>query len=330
MSGEPVLSAESVPSRPRIAYFGTPEVAVAPLLALIDAGHDVALVVSAPDKRRGRGSMVSASPVKAAAVRAGLAVSDRPDDAIGHGIDLGVVVAYGSLIRPHLLAEIPFVNIHVSNLPRWRGAAPVERAILAGDVTAAVCVMALEAGLDTGGIYGSVTTPIDAKTAQELRDELVSRGTELLLDLIAHGFGPPVPQEGDPSYAAKIDNVDRQIDWSASAVHVDRLVRIGGAWTTAGGRRLKVHEVAIGDHDGGPATMPGQIGGTSVSTGGGVIELISVQPEGKPPMDATAWRRGARVVDGDRLGAPMAPGLTAPGLTASGPTASAASGDGNG
>lgn len=307
MSGETARSAESVPRKPRIAYFGTPEVAVAPLLALVGAGHDVALVVSATDKRRGRGSTVSASPVKAAATSAGLPVTDQPDDAIGQGIDLGVVVAYGSLIRPHLLAEMPFVNIHVSDLPRWRGAAPVERAILAGDPTAMVCVMALEPGLDTGGIYASTTTLIGAKTADGLRDELVTRGTELLLDLIANGFGAPVAQQGEPTYAAKIDNTERQIDWSASAVQIDRLVRIGRAWTTAGDRRLKVHAVAIGDHDDDPASLPGQIVGTTVSTGEGVIQLINVQPEGKPPMDAIAWRRGARIVDGDVVGAETSP-----------------------
>jgi len=299
-----IASASRVPAHPRIAYFGTPQVAVAPLLALIDAGSDVALVVSASDKRRGRGSSTSPSPVKAAALESGLVVTDRPDDIIGAGIDLGVVVAYGSLIRPHLLAVCPFVNIHVSDLPRWRGAAPVERAILAGDVSATVCVMALEEGLDTGGIYAAGSTRIADKTADELREELVSAGTELLLGLLANGFDEPARQLGVATYAAKIETAERQIDWTASATQINRLVRIGGAWTTVGGRRLKVHAAVVGGNNGVPATPPGQIGGTTVSTGEGVIELITVQPEGKGPMDAASWRRGANVAEGDLLGAP--------------------------
>ena len=117
----------------RLVYLGTPEIAVQPLRALHDAGHDIALVVSQPDRRRGRGAAVSASPVKAAALELGLPVTERIDEVIDSGAELGVVVAYGRLIRPPVLAAVPMVNMHFSLLPRWRGAAPVERAILAGD-----------------------------------------------------------------------------------------------------------------------------------------------------------------------------------------------------
>jgi methionyl-tRNA formyltransferase len=123
------------------------------LRALVGAGHEVVLVVSQPDKRRGRGGELAPSPVKAAAVALGLAVTERVDDVITAGAELGVVVAYGRLIRPHVLAVLPMINVHFSLLPRWRGAAPVERAILAGDERTGVCVMQLEEGLDTGPVY---------------------------------------------------------------------------------------------------------------------------------------------------------------------------------
>jgi methionyl-tRNA formyltransferase len=142
------------PAHPRrLVYLGTPDFAVQPLRALVEAGFDVALVVSRADARRGRGGRTMPSPVKAAALELGLPVSDRVDDVLATGADLGVVVAFGRIIRPHVLAALPMVNIHFSLLPRWRGAAPVERAILAGDERTGVDLMVVEEGLDTGGIY---------------------------------------------------------------------------------------------------------------------------------------------------------------------------------
>jgi methionyl-tRNA formyltransferase len=139
----------------RLVFLGTPEAAVPPLRALHDAGHEVALVVSAADKRRGRGSALTPSPVKAAALELGLPVTDRVDDVLSltPAPDLGVVVAYGRIIKPHILQAVRMINLHFSLLPRWRGAAPVERAILAGDRTTGVCVMDVEEGLDTGGVH---------------------------------------------------------------------------------------------------------------------------------------------------------------------------------
>ncbi|MDQ4131986.1 MAG: methionyl-tRNA formyltransferase, partial [Actinomycetota bacterium] len=130
----------------RLVFLGTPEVAVGPLRALVADGHDVALVVSRPDRKRGRGGALVPSPVKAAALELGLPVTDRVDDVIDVGAELGVLVAYGRLVRPHVLARVPMVNLHFSLLPRWRGAAPVERAILAGDRETGVCLMALDEG----------------------------------------------------------------------------------------------------------------------------------------------------------------------------------------
>ncbi len=153
----------------RLVFLGTPEAAVQPLRTLVRAGHDVALVVTRPDKRRGRGAALVPSPVKAAATELGLPVTDSLDDAVGVGAELGVVVAYGRIIPVAVLDRLPMVNLHFSLLPRWRGAAPVERAILEGDAETGVCLMAVEAGLDTGAIYAEVATAIDEdETADEL------------------------------------------------------------------------------------------------------------------------------------------------------------------
>ena len=140
----------------KLVFLGTPDMAVPPLRALVDAGHEVVLVVTRADKRRGRGGATTPSPVKAAALELGLTVTHQVDDVLGaaeQGAELGVVVAFGQIIKPHVLAALPMINLHFSLLPRWRGAAPVERAMLAGDDLTGVCVMRVEEGLDTGGVY---------------------------------------------------------------------------------------------------------------------------------------------------------------------------------
>jgi methionyl-tRNA formyltransferase len=289
-----VTLAPPPPGRPRrLAFLGTPELAVTPLRALVAAGFDVAIVVSQPDRRRGRGSALSPSPVKAAAQDLGLRVTDDVDDLLTAGVDLGVVVAFGRLIRPHVLAAVPMVNLHFSQLPRWRGAAPVERAILAGDDRTGVDLMVVEEGLDTGGIYARAEVPIGPDdTLEELRDRLVEVGTTLLVEHLSAGLGTPVPQVGEPVYAAKLDPAELAIDWDGPAVDVHRLVRLGGAWTTHGGRRLKVwrtHVPPLGD-------------GPVVPAADGPVELVEVQPEGKARMDAAAWANGAHWTAGDRLG----------------------------
>lgn len=277
----------------RLAYLGTPPLAVPPLRALVAAGFEVVLVVSQPDRRRGRGAALSPSPVKAAALDLGLPVTDRVEDVIGAGIDLGVVVAFGRLIRPPVLAAVPMVNLHFSRLPRWRGAAPVERAILAGDDRTAVDLMVVEEALDTGDIYARVELSIDPDdTADQLRESLVEVGTHLLVEQLSAGLGTPSPQAGEPTYAAKIEPSELQIDWSRPAAEVHRLVRVGGAWTTHLGKRLKVHRTALPPSGTGPV----------VETGDGPIELVDVQPEGKSRMIGSAWANGARWRPGDRLG----------------------------
>jgi methionyl-tRNA formyltransferase len=266
----------------RIVYLGTPAMAVPPLRALHAAGHDIALVVTRADAKRGRGGELSPSPVKAAAVQLGLAVSHTVDDVMHVGAELGVVVAYGRLIKPHVLDAVPMVNVHFSLLPRWRGAAPVERALLAGDSETGVCLMQLEEGLDTGPVHARVTVAIDdATTGDALRAQLVEIGTAMLVEALADPatkLSAPIMQEGEATYAAKLTPDDSLIDWSGDAAAELRKVRLGAAWTTVGGKRLKVHDARIVVHDNHHARL----------------EPVVVQPEGKQAMAYRAWRNGAR------------------------------------
>ncbi|HYZ98607.1 MAG TPA: methionyl-tRNA formyltransferase [Acidimicrobiales bacterium] len=287
------------PAHPRrLVFLGTPSFAADPLRSLAGAGFDVALVVSQPDKRRGRGGRLAPSPVKQAALALGLPVSDRVDDAVDAGADLGVVVAFGRLIKPHVLERLPLVNVHFSLLPRWRGAAPVERAILAGDERTGVDLMVVEEGLDTGAVYDRAEVAIGPdETAEDLRARLTTLGTELLLRNLTNGLPEPRVQEGEPTYADKIDPAELQIDWRRPRAEIHRLVRIGGAWTTHRGRRLKVWRTALGTPDG--ETAPE---GLAVPAGDGPLQLLEVQPEGRRRVPARAWANGVHWGPGDRLG----------------------------
>jgi methionyl-tRNA formyltransferase len=300
----------------RLVFLGTPEAAVEPLRTLVRAGHDVGLVVSRPDRRRGRGSALTPSPVKAAAVELGLEVADALDAVLGAGAELGVVVAYGRIIPASVLERLPMVNLHFSLLPRWRGAAPVERAILEGDAETGVCLMAVEAGLDTGRIYAESGTAIgDDETAEELRARLVTMGCRLLEEHLAGGLeGLPIPRDqvGTPSYAEKILPAELELAWDQPALQVRRVIRLGRAWTTFRGRRLGVLSATevpednpvFGDQGGeGTGAPPGSLHGTEVTTGGrSRLRLVTVHPEGRRPMDAAEWIRGVRPGPEDVLG----------------------------
>jgi methionyl-tRNA formyltransferase len=284
-----------------LAFLGTPEVAVAPLVALQAAGHDIRIVVTRADKRRGRGSSLVPSPVKEAAVGLGLPVTSTVEDVIGSGASLGVVVAFGRIIKPPVLAAVPMINLHFSLLPRWRGAAPVERAILAGDTMTGVCVMTLEEGLDTGPIHACQSVEIGPEESlSELRSRLVVIGTQLLVEQVGGGLSPAVPQVGEPTYAAKISPDELRLDFSLGAVQLARVVRLERAWTTWRGKRLRVMRARpVPFADGRSA---GTLDGLLVATGEGALELIEVQPEGKQPMAAVVWRNGARPAPGECLG----------------------------
>ena len=295
---EPTLARP--PARPkRLAYLGTPEVAVEPLKALVRAGFEVPIVISGSDKRRGRGGELSPSPVKAAALELGLSVSDQLEDVLTAGVDLAVVVAYGRIIPAAILEVVPMINNHFSFLPKWRGAAPVERALLAGDAETGVCLMDIGIELDTGDVYARTVTSIAADdTLATLRARLISLGSELLVETLSTDLPIPVPQSGEISYAKKISVAELEIDWTMPASTIERFVRLGGAWTTFRGTRLKVHEVALRA----PVGAPGTIDGLVVGCGEGALELVVVQPEGKARQDAAAWRNGARPSSDDRLG----------------------------
>jgi len=289
----------------RLAFLGTPEIAVPPLRALVDAGHDIALCVTRPDRRRGRGGAVTPSPVKAAALELGLAVSHSMEDVADAGVELAVVVAYGRIIPASLLARVPMVNLHFSLLPRWRGAAPVERALLAGDQETGVCLMKVEEGLDTGPVYARRSVPIgDDEDLSTLRDELVTAGCVLLVTALAHGAAGlpvPVPQSGEPTIAPKLTPDDLRLHWEEPGVQLHRVVRLGRAWTTFRGKRLGVLRatpVAAPE----PAGPPGTLVGTVVCTGAGGLALDQVQPESRAPMPAGDWARGVRPLAGERLG----------------------------
>ncbi len=227
------------------------------------------------------------------------------DDVLDVGADLGVVVAYGRLIKVHILERVPMVNLHFSLLPRWRGAAPVERALLAGDTETGVCVMALAEGLDTGDLYRCATVPIapDA-TLESLRGELVDLGTALLIDALRNGLGPGRPQVGAPVYAAKVERDEYRIDPTRPAAELDRLVRLGGAWAEFRGKRIKIWQVSPIDRVG---LEPGAFdrsdrGAVLLGTGTTALALTLVQPEGKPRLDAVAWANGAQPGVDERLG----------------------------
>ena len=291
----------------RVAFLGTPELAVPVLRSLVENGIEVGRVITRVDKRRARGNDLYPSPVKVAALELGLTVSHKVDDLLElHRIspfDLAVVVAYGALIKPHVLTEIPMVNLHVSLLPKWRGAAPIERALLAGDTQTGVCLMQIEEGLDTGGVIGVRTMAItDSTTADDIRSQLIAEGSQLLIEQLKFGLDPVVPQTGRATYAEKIDSSELRINWSNSAREISRLIRLGNAWTVFRGKRLKIHHADV------VHTTSGEVGSlvvtknsVGVATSSGFLELKIVQPEGKPRMDVVSWINGTQPTHGEKL-----------------------------
>jgi methionyl-tRNA formyltransferase len=238
-----------------VIFFGTPEIAVGPLRALVAAGFTVDLVVTGVDKRRGRGSQTSPSPVKQAAIELQLPVTHEVSDAIAlvtandakfAGSYVGVVVAYGHIISNEALQVLPMINIHYSLLPRWRGAAPVERALLAGDEQTGVCIMQVVEQLDAGDILSSATTQISqTDTTTTLRARLGEIANPMLIEVLSNGVSTTQPQTGDIVVATKITQADLEIDWSKPAVVIDRQVRVGGAFTFFHDKRFKIHSLKV-------------------------------------------------------------------------------------
>jgi methionyl-tRNA formyltransferase len=291
----------------RVVFLGTPADAVPPLRALVDGGHEVAFVITQPDRRRSRGGGVDPSPVKLAASDLDLRVltptraRDVIDDVRSSRAQVGIAVAFGQLLPPAFLETLPhgFVNMHFSLLPRWRGAAPVERAILAGDTETGVCLMRIEEGLDTGGVYACASTPIGMEeTAGELHARLVDIGTELLVEHLPRiPAMDVVPQQGEPTYAEKLSVEEFRIEAGRPAAELARLVRAGnprpGAWMVVRGKRVKVWRARA--DTGTDADAPGSIRAPGVLiTADGALRLEEVQPEGRPHMSAEAWLAGLR------------------------------------
>lgn len=266
------------------------------------------MVISNPDRRRSRRGDTEPSPVKALAMASSIPVSDRPLDILEARCDLGIVVAYGRLIKPDVLDHVPMVNIHFSLLPRWRGAAPVERAILAGDEVTGVCLMRLEAGLDTGPVYARSATVIEANEhVDALRERLGEIGNELLLDALSRGtsaWANAEPQTGEATYAKKLTTQDLHLDFTQPAVIAHRQIRVGRAWTTFRGRRFLVHDARVVADAYAPARADrslrdGEIVDDFVVTPHGMLQLLVVQPEGRPRMEMRAWRIGAALQSGE-------------------------------
>jgi methionyl-tRNA formyltransferase len=308
----------------RLVFAGTPEVAVPALDALLASErHEVAAVVTRPDAPAGRGRRVAASPVARRAREAEIEVlrPERPGDPAflerlrEIAPDCCPVVAYGALL-PRRALDVPahgWVNLHFSLLPAWRGAAPVQHALLAGDEVTGASTFQIEEGLDSGPVYGVLTERVrPSDTSGDLLTRLAFAGAGLLvatMDGIEDGSLRAVPQSAEGvSHAPKITAGDARIDWSLPALRVDRVVRgcapAPGAWTVFRGERLKVRAAAPAPQVTGLA--PGELaaGKKSVHAGTGshAVELLWVQPQGKKPMQAADWARGVRVGQGERLG----------------------------
>ncbi|MFI8266235.1 MULTISPECIES: methionyl-tRNA formyltransferase [unclassified Streptomyces] len=309
----------------KLVFAGTPEVAVPALDALIASGrHEVAAVVTRPDAPAGRGRRLVASPVAERAAEAGIEIlrPARPRDPEFQARlreiapDCCPVVAYGALI-PKSALEIPrhgWVNLHFSLLPAWRGAAPVQHSIMAGDQVTGASTFLIEEGLDTGPVYGHLTEEIrPTDTSGDLLTRLAFAGSGLLaatMDGIEDGALRAVAQAADGvSLAPKITVEDARIDWHAPAMRADRLVRgctpAPGAWTVFRGERLKL--ISVGLVTDRTDLTPGELAAAKnnvyVGTGSHAVELLWVQPQGKKPMRGADWARGVRIAPGERLGA---------------------------
>lgn len=308
----------------RLIFAGTPEPAVVALEELLASEHEVIAVLTRPDAPKGRGRTLHPSPVAALAQRKGIEVLTpatlKAGTADGEAFrarlrelapDCVPVVAYGNLIPGDILDMVPegFINLHFSLLPRWRGAAPVQAAIAAGDDVTGASTFRIDEGLDTGEVYGVLEQPISATdTADSLLTTLAYKGAVLLretMDRIADGTVSPKPQRGEPTHVGKISVEDARIDWHKDAAHIERNIRavtpVPGAWTQLAGQRFKAGPITISD-DPGEKLAPGHVRVEKkrvvVGTGSNNIELGDVQAQGKKRMQASDWARGLHETEG--------------------------------
>jgi methionyl-tRNA formyltransferase len=313
----------------RVGFAGTPEFAATALAAIVAAGFTVPLVLTRPDKPRGRGLRFEPSAVKVFALAHDLPLLQPPtlrtDDArlpvLAVPLDVLVVAAYGLLLPPPVLAwpRHGCLNIHASQLPRWRGAAPIQRALLAGDAQTGVTIMQMDAGLDTGPTIATVPVPIVAReTAATLHDKLAAAGATAIVDTLTKlAAGLPLavtPQpDGGSTYAAKIERAEAAIDWRASAATIDRQIRAfdpaPGAFTAYAGGLVKLWRAEAADGRGGAAGTIVAAGpdGLVVACGEGLLRVTELQPAGGRRMAAAAFVAGRRVAPGQRFDVAAAP-----------------------
>jgi methionyl-tRNA formyltransferase len=288
----------------KIVFMGTPEFSV-PVLEVLAQQHEIVAVYCQPPRPAGRGKADRPSPVQARAEALGLQVRhpvslrsiEAQQDFAALGADIAVVVAYG-LILPQAVLDAPqlgCLNIHASLLPRWRGAAPIHRAIMAGDAETGICIMQMEAGLDTGPVLLRQVTPIAVEeTTEDLHDRLSQMGAALILEVLPTLPQAALPQtEAGVTYATKIDKSEARIDWSRPAVEVDRQIRglspFPGAWCEIGGERVKLLRSRLAEGQGAAGQV---LGGFTVACGEGAVEVMQAQREGKRPMAAAEVLRG--------------------------------------
>ena len=300
----------------RIIFMGTPDFSVPVLDALVEAGHEIAAVYCQPPRPAGRGKKDRPTPVHARAEALGLDVRhpeslkspEEQADFASLKADVAVVVAYG-LILPQAILDAPghgCLNIHASLLPRWRGAAPIHRAIMAGDAETGVCIMQMEAGLDTGPVLLRSTTRIgDEETTAQLHDRLSLMGSALIVEaLSALADLKPEPQPEDGvTYAAKIDKAEARVDWSRPAIDIDRQIRglspFPGAWTEIEGERVKLLASRLADGQGAAGEVLNDT--LRIACGAGAIDLLRLQRAGKGAQDVDVFLRGWQVAKGSRI-----------------------------
>ena len=309
--------------RLRVAFMGTPDFSVPALTTVIEAGHEIACVYSQPPRPAGRGHKERPSAVHAAAAARGIEVrtpvslknAEAQAAFAALDLDIAIVVAYGLILPKAILAAPRFgcLNIHASLLPRWRGAAPIQRAILAGDSETGVTIMQMDEGLDTGAMLLTRKLPITSGTnAGALHDALSALGAEMIVETlegVAGGTLKPVPQPADGvTYASKIARDEARIDWTKSAAEIDRQIRafapVPGAWFQNGNDRIKILAATPAQMDAKASSVPGTVVDTlpTVACGDGGLLLTRVQREGKGPMAIGDFLRGYTLPPGSRLG----------------------------
>ena len=298
-----------------IAFMGTPDFAVPALVALHEAGHELVCVYTQPPRPAGRGKKLQPSPVHRKAEELGIEVrhptslknQDAQVEFAALQADVAVVAAYG-LILPQAVLDAPSygcLNIHASILPRWRGAAPIHRAILAGDAETGVTIMQMEAGLDTGPMLAKVITPIDAKTTGELTEELAELGANAMVGVLNDlEHLAAIPQDdGAATYAPKIDKAEARIDWSKPAEEIERLARglapFPGAWFESDGERVKLLRAELAEGSGNPGEVLNE--NFTIACGSGAIRPLRLQRAGKPAMDREDFLLGNPIAKGTIL-----------------------------